>query len=239
MVLSLTLHGLAIIVLLAAGAAGSSTSSETALLVELALVSTPSAEPASESEAAPTQERETAIELAPPEEPPPIDLSGLKPIELAPPEEPPPLHASELKPTEPTKPKPSQKSEPARPAAKTAKATPSHDLGSAGSAQQAAAGFLAAAPIVWEGKPRYRHPPTPAVYPPRAVDLGQQGEVLVRVRLDPNGAAVEIVIYRSSGFELLDRAALAAVRGWQFLPAVRDGRAVAAWVEIPVRFHLR
>ena len=62
---------------------------------------------------------------------------------------------------------------------------------------------------------------------------------MVRVRLDPDGSAVEIVLFRGSGFELLDRAALAAVRGWHFLPAVRDGRPVAAWVEIPVRFHLR
>jgi protein TonB len=61
----------------------------------------------------------------------------------------------------------------------------------------------------------------------------------VRVRLDPDGSAVEIVLFRGSGFELLDRAALTAVRGWHFLPAVRDGRPVAAWVEIPVRFHLR
>jgi protein TonB len=38
---------------------------------------------------------------------------------------------------------------------------------------------------------------------------------------------------------MLDRAAVAAVRGWHFLPAVRDGRPVSAWVEIPVRFHLR
>ena len=62
---------------------------------------------------------------------------------------------------------------------------------------------------------------------------------MVRVRLEPDGSAAEILLWRSSGHELLDRAALAAVRGWQFLPAMRDGRAVAAWVEIPVRFHLR
>jgi protein TonB len=61
----------------------------------------------------------------------------------------------------------------------------------------------------------------------------------VRVRLDPEGAAVEIVLHRPSGFQMLDRAAIAAVRSWHFLPATRDGRPVSAWVEIPVRFHLR
>ena len=51
--------------------------------------------------------------------------------------------------------------------------------------------------------------------------------------------AVEIVLHRSSGHHSLDRAALAAVRTWHFLPAMRDGRPVPSWVEIPVRFHLR
>ena len=61
----------------------------------------------------------------------------------------------------------------------------------------------------------------------------------MRVRLEPSGEAAEILLWRGTGHEMLDKAALAAVRGWQFLPAMREGRAVAAWVEIPVRFHLR
>jgi protein TonB len=232
MALSLGLHGLAVLLLFATGAAGSASTSEQAVLVELALAApaeaeaddtaneaTPSpAQPSSQ----PTSEQAIAIELAPPEEPPPIDVSDLKPVE-------------------PPKPKPPPKPEQQRPTAKPAapKRAASHDFGTAAEAQQAAAGFLAVPAIVWEGKPRYRHPPTPAVYPPRAIELNQQGEAVVRVRLDPDGSAVEIVLFRGSGFELLDRAALAAVRGWHFLPAVRDGRPVAAWVEIPVRFHLR
>jgi protein TonB len=90
-----------------------------------------------------------------------------------------------------------------------------------------------------DGRPRFRSPPRPADYPSRAVELGQQGEALVRVRLDPDGNAAEILLWRGTGFELLDRSALAAVRGWHFLPAQRNGQPVAAWVEIPVRFHLR
>jgi protein TonB len=236
MALSLGLHGLAVLLLFATGAAGSASTSEQAVLVELALAApaeaeaddtaneaTPSpAQPSSQS----TSEQAIAIELAPPEEPPPIDVSDLKPVEPPKPKSPP---------------KPEQQRPAAKPAAPpaTPRRAPSHDFGTAAEAQQAAAGFLAAPAIVWEGKPRYRHPPMPAVYPPRAIELNQQGEAVVRVRLDPDGSAVEIVLFRGSGFELLDRAALAAVRGWHFLPAVRDGRPVAAWVEIPVRFHLR
>lgn len=207
-----------------------------------------------------TAERETKIDLTPPEEPPPLDTSTLKvereiKIDLAPAEEPPPLDTSALKPVESPKPKPAPKSAPpvqaakvdtprpanpnpaARPAVRSG--APSSNFGSANDAQQAASGFLPAPAIVWEGKPRFRHPPTPAAYPPRAVELSQQGEALVRVRLDTAGTAVEIILHRSSGHHALDSAALAAVRSWHFLPAMRDGRPVPSWVEIPVRFHLR
>jgi periplasmic protein TonB len=237
MALSFALHGAAVLLLFAAGAAGSMGSEEPALLVELALVGPPSdktdaSEPASDA----------AIEIPPAEEPPPVDLSLLKPIELVPSPEPPPVDFSELKLVEPPKPPP-PKPQPQRKqqaeSQATPKATPSQNFGSAGAAQQAAAGFLPTPAVVWEGKPRYRHPPTPPAYPPRAVELNQQGEVLVHVRLDPEGTAVEIVVRRPSGFQMLDRAAVAAVKSWHFLPAVRDGRPVSAWVEIPVRFHLR
>jgi protein TonB len=46
-------------------------------------------------------------------------------------------------------------------------------------------------------------------------------------------------VQRSSGFEMLDRAAIAAVRRWVFEPGRRGGNPVAAWVQVPVRFALR
>jgi periplasmic protein TonB len=240
MALSLALHGLAVLLLCAAGAAGSAGSEEPALLVELALVA-PSSNSADTTETSDATS-EMVVELPPSEEPPPVDWSMLKPIELVPSPEPPPVDVSELKPVEPPKPPPPPRPQKPQqqPAARQAspKAEPAQNFGSAADARQAAAGFLPTT-VVWEGKPRYRHPPTPPAYPPRAVELNQQGEVVLRVRLDPQGAAVEILVHRPSGHQLLDRAAVAAVRSWHFLPAMRDGRPVSAWVEIPVRFHLR
>jgi periplasmic protein TonB len=196
----------------------------------------PPAEPAAqppEPESAP----EVVIDIPPPEAPPPPTAADLKPPE-------PPKAEQEPKPA-PPKPAPSKAAPPKaaqpRPAAKAAtvaRAAAAPDAGNAAVTQQASAAPTESS-IVWEGKPRYRVPPKPAVYPPRAIELGQQGEVLVRVRLDPDGSAAEIRLWRSSGFNLLDRSALAAVHGWHFLPAMRGGRPVAAWVEIPVRFHLR
>ncbi len=253
--LSLALHGLILAPLLLASTAGSSASDEPALMVELSLAA-PTAGPDSEAnnEEPETKEQSaetlpepqlasieaTAAALPPPEPQPELTLEPEIKVELPPPQEPPPLKAADLKPAEPPKPKapPPKPAAAARPKAQAAVTrAPNPDAGDASTTQQAAA---SSAPlIVFEGKPRYRHPPRPPVYPQRAIELNQQGEALVRVRLDPDGSAAEILLWRGSGFALLDRAALTAVRGWQFLPAIRDGRPVAAWVEIPVRFHLR
>lgn len=258
--LSLALHGLLLAPLLLAGMAGSNASDEPALMVELSLAA-PTAGPEAEakadqpdakeqpSETPPDPElpsvEEMAAALPPPEPEPELSLKPEIKVELPPPQEPPPLKAADLKPPDvkpPTPPKP-KAAPPPKPAAArpngdaAATSAPDPSTGDARATQQASA---ASAPlIVFEGKPRYRHPPTPPVYPQRSIELNQQGEALVRVRLDPDGSAAEILLWRGSGFALLDRAALTAVRGWQFLPAMRDGRPVAAWVEIPVRFHLR
>lgn len=256
--LSLALHGLAIVPLLLAGMSGSSANDDqpAALMVELSLEA-PTAGPAAEAdqpEAPPDPQQQPEppappveqTEVTPPPEPeppPPQEVATAEPeikLDLPPPDDPPPPSAAELKPVAPPKPKPPAPKPAAapRPTAQAAVTkAPSPDVGNASITQQQAA--ASSSLVVFEGKPRFRIPPTPAVYPPRSIELGQQGEVLVRVRLQPDGAAAEIVLWRSSNFPLLDRAALTAVRGWHFLPALRDGHPVAAWVEIPVRFHLR
>ena len=86
--------------------------------------------------------------------------------------------------------------------------------------------------------PRYRRPPRPPQYPARAVDLGLTGTVMVRALVSPDGDTQETRLWRSSGHPLLDAAAVAAVRRWAFEPARHGGRAVPAWVEVPVHFRL-
>lgn len=55
-------------------------------------------------------------------------------------------------------------------------------------------------------------------YPPAAVAQGQEGEVLLLLLLDERGRVVSSEIFRSSGYELLDRAALDAARLVGVLP---------------------
>lgn len=75
-------------------------------------------------------------------------------------------------------------------------------------------------------------------YPLSARRLGQEGVVLLRVKVDPAGVPAEVHLAKSSGVASLDEAALKAVRGWTFVPARQGQEPVAAWVEVPIRFRL-
>lgn len=83
----------------------------------------------------------------------------------------------------------------------------------------------------------YLRNPKPA-YPAMALRRGMQGLVLLLVKVSDRGEPLTVTIKKSSGFMLLDKAALKAVRAWRFAPATRGGRSVAAGVEVPIRFSL-
>ncbi len=66
----------------------------------------------------------------------------------------------------------------------------------------------------------------------------EQGTVMLRVLVKPDGTVAEVRIQSSSGYPLLDRSASATVRGWRFNPATVDGKPVAEWCQVPVQFTL-
>jgi protein TonB len=76
------------------------------------------------------------------------------------------------------------------------------------------------------------------VYPPASRRLDEHGAVRLRVLVDERGRPREVQIAKSSGFERLDQAAVAAVRRWQFSPAMQESRAVTAWTQVNVVFQL-
>lgn len=49
-------------------------------------------------------------------------------------------------------------------------------------------------------------------YPPLALRLGYQGKVVLRIVVDPNGTVTSVEIEKSSGYKILDNAALEHVR---------------------------
>ncbi|OHE84437.1 MAG: hypothetical protein A2190_12280 [Lysobacterales bacterium RIFOXYA1_FULL_69_10] len=77
----------------------------------------------------------------------------------------------------------------------------------------------------------------PPEFPLEAVRRGESGRVLLKVAVGVDGAPGAIAVARSSGSELLDRAALEAVSRWRFRPARRDGDDVASTLEIPIDFR--
>jgi protein TonB len=63
--------------------------------------------------------------------------------------------------------------------------------------------------------------------------------VLLRVQILADGSAGSVSVAKTSGFESLDEAALAAVRRWKFVPAKRDGNPVESVVNVPINFNLK
>ena len=90
--------------------------------------------------------------------------------------------------------------------------------------------------VRWFPAARYLSNPRPE-YPAEARLQHEQGVVLVNVEVGADGRPGEVTLAGSSGFPMLDNAALSAVRRWVFEPARAGGLAVPSRVEVPVRFR--
>lgn len=81
-----------------------------------------------------------------------------------------------------------------------------------------------------------RNPAPP--YPPLAKRMGEQGKVVLRVSVNPQGTADSVEVKTSSGSQRLDDSAVNTVRTWKFIPAKRGGLPVQSWVLVPIIFKL-
>lgn len=88
-----------------------------------------------------------------------------------------------------------------------------------------------------KAEPNYLKNPEPP-YPPAARRRRQEGLVLISVSVTAQGHAEKAEIKQSSGYPLLDAAALNAVLAWEFIPARIGPQAVPSDIEVPVRFKL-
>ena len=75
-------------------------------------------------------------------------------------------------------------------------------------------------------------------YPLLARKRGYQGTVFLEVLVSKEGKAAFIRLSKSSGYKILDRAAIKGVRDWLFYPAKRGDELFEMWVKIPIRFIL-
>ncbi|MFP4040635.1 MAG: TonB family protein [Desulfosudaceae bacterium] len=86
--------------------------------------------------------------------------------------------------------------------------------------------------------PLYKSNPPPQ-YPRLARRRGYQGEVILSVHVNREGRVDNLWVFESSGYRLLDQAALEAVRSWAFEPGRKGDQPAAMWVKVPVLFELK
>lgn len=183
--------------------------------------------------AAPPPEPEPELEPEPVPEPgpPPILQQEEAPVELPepPPQEPEPEPTPEPLPPLP-EPVPETVSEPDPPATPTPEPTPTLPEPDVAAAPDNSDG-------VADVPPAPRRPIKPE-YPLQARQEQWEGEVTCAVHISPHGRVLEADIVQGSGHEVLDAAALKAVRAARFSPALRRGRPVELRVRLTVSFRL-
>ncbi|WP_157861444.1 energy transducer TonB [Desulfurivibrio alkaliphilus] len=213
------------------------------LALQLALSTGPPAALPPETPAAP--EPATPSRPEPPPEPEAIPVPQPPPAPTPEPEpvpEPKPAPEPEAKTApEDSKKPPEPPLDKAKPVAKeTAAASPAPaPLTSAAEAAGATAKqqSTAAGPIT-EARPLYRENPPPP-YPRAAQRRHHQGTVILEVLVNRQGRVEELQVAESSGYPLLDQAALAAVADWRFEPGRRNGQTITSTVLVPVSFVLQ
>ncbi len=77
-----------------------------------------------------------------------------------------------------------------------------------------------------------------AFYPPLAIRRHQEGDVVMRLLVRPDGLVGDAEVVKSSGYPQLDAVALTSVGSWAYIPAVRHHHPVAAWIQVRIRFHM-
>lgn len=101
---------------------------------------------------------------------------------------------------------------------------------------------VAPATLLVETQPDYKAsylnnpPPT---YPLLARRNGLQGRVVLNVEVLANGSSGKVTVQSSSGYTMLDNAAIQTVMHWRFAAARRAGQAIDMWFMIPIQFSLK
>lgn len=76
-------------------------------------------------------------------------------------------------------------------------------------------------------------------YPSASRRFGEQGRVVLRVLIGPDGHAEKVELYEASAFQRLNEAAIEAARRALYKPYTEDGVAQPAWALVALSFQLR
>jgi TonB family protein len=78
----------------------------------------------------------------------------------------------------------------------------------------------------------------PPRYPKEAFEAEQSGRLVLELEVDAEGKPLDVSVASSTNPGVFDAAAIDAVKGWKFNPALKDGKPVAARVQVPICFSL-
>ena len=78
----------------------------------------------------------------------------------------------------------------------------------------------------------------PPKYPPQAVRQRMEGKVVLKVLVGLDGKPEEITVEKTSGYRVLDQAAIAAVKTWAFNAGQKNGAASRGYALVPIEFNL-
>jgi TonB family protein len=87
-------------------------------------------------------------------------------------------------------------------------------------------------------KPQLIGPGTPCPYPPEAKKQHMEGVTFMRAVITAEGAATEISVTHSSGWSILDEAAVQCFATWRFVPATKDGVPTSSEMKYALRWML-
>jgi len=79
---------------------------------------------------------------------------------------------------------------------------------------------------------------SPFQYPEELWEAQVEGQTTLRLFISDRGTVDTVRVEKTSGYAPFDSAALAGSRELRFTPATRDGKAVAEWFLLPVKFEL-
>lgn len=84
-----------------------------------------------------------------------------------------------------------------------------------------------------------RRPPSKPAYPASERREGHEGSVILRMYVNEEGRVTQAEVEKSSGYPALDDAAVKEVlRSWRLQPGTKDGKPVAMWYSISIKFSL-
>jgi len=87
-------------------------------------------------------------------------------------------------------------------------------------------------------KVRFGNNPRPE-YPRAAREAGWEGTTVLQVLVLPDGTVGLVSLHKTSGYAVLDEAALTAVKTWRFVPAMDGSFPLRSVVRLPIRFDLK